>query len=95
MTAAAIAYQIKIWTKEAFGKSINPHLFRSIVATTIASITSDRVGDIQIVLGHRSSRTAEKYYNRSQMVGSSAALNKTVACFLKNGARKAVLSPAQ
>jgi site-specific recombinase XerD len=50
-------------TRQAFGKPINPHLFRDCAATSIAIHNPASVRSAAAVLGHRSFATTEKYYN--------------------------------
>jgi integrase/recombinase XerD len=50
-------------TQHAFGKAINPHLFRDCAATSIAIQDPASVRIAAAVLGHRSFATTEKYYN--------------------------------
>jgi integrase len=79
MGASAASYQICARTKETFGKPINPHTFRHIAATTIATSNPEGVADIQGVLGHSSMSASEKHYNRAKMIGAGAKLNATIA----------------
>jgi integrase len=65
MTYGAIALQVKARTKAAFGVEINPHLFRDIVATYIATHTPDQAGDIALVLAHSTQKTSERHYNHA------------------------------
>jgi integrase/recombinase XerD len=50
-------------TLRAFGKPINPHLFRDCAATSIAIQDPGSVRIAAAVLGHRNFATTEKYYN--------------------------------
>jgi integrase/recombinase XerC len=78
MTSSAVALQIKARTKEAFGAAINPHAFRHIGATTIATANSTQSTDIMNVLGHKSIATSEKYYNKAKVVDATQRLQETV-----------------
>jgi len=62
MTPSALETQIKTRTADEFGASINPHLFRDIAATTIASDTPENVCDAAGVLHHSNLKTGEKHY---------------------------------
>jgi integrase len=66
MTARQLSKRIVDRTREAFGKPINPHLVRDIVATTIATEDPEHVGMILAILGHRSLKTSEKHYNHAK-----------------------------
>jgi len=50
-------------TKRAFGKRVNPHLFRDCAATSIAVHDPEHVRTAAAVLGHRSFATTERHYN--------------------------------
>ena len=78
MGSSAIEVQVRDRTQEAFGRSINPHTFRHIAATTIATSNPDGALDIKRVLSHSSISTSEKHYNRATMLGASAAYQKVL-----------------
>lgn len=78
MTSDAIAYQIEGRTKEEFGTAINPHTFRHIAATTIATSNPAGATDIMTVLGHSNMRMSEKHYNRAQMLAAASSLQGTI-----------------
>ena len=50
-------------TAHAFGRRVNPHLFRDFAATSIAINHPDHVRIAAAVLGHRSFSTTERHYN--------------------------------
>lgn len=50
-------------TERAFGKPVNPHLFRDCAATSIAMHDPDHVRIAAAVLGHRSFATTQRHYN--------------------------------
>lgn len=52
-------------TKRAFGKALNPHLFRDCAATTIAIEDPDHVRIGATILGHASLKTTERHYNHA------------------------------
>jgi integrase/recombinase XerD len=51
--------------KRWFGSSISPNLFRHAAATSMAIVDPHQVRLIAGLLGHRTLRTAERYYNKS------------------------------
>ena len=53
-------------TRSAFGRSINPHLFRDAAATTIAIHDPARVRIAAPLLGHRTFATTERHYIQAQ-----------------------------
>jgi integrase len=67
LTEMAVYQQVTNRTEEAFGRSINPHLFRDAAASTMAleDPTHVRVG--ASVLAHRSFQTTEQHYIQAQM----------------------------
>ena len=62
---AAHSIQLKLVdrTKTAFGRSINPHLFRDCLATAIAIHDPDNVRMAATILGHGRFATTERDYN--------------------------------
>jgi integrase len=58
-------------TAEAFGKPINPHLFRDCAATSIAIEDPQHVRVASQILGHRSTATTERYYNQAQAIDAA------------------------
>lgn len=83
MTAAAIAFQIKSRTEGEFGTAINPHSFRHLAATTIATDDPDGVIGIQSVLGHTSDRSGQKHYNKAKTVDAGRRYLDTLAAFAR------------
>jgi integrase/recombinase XerD len=57
-------------TREAFGRAVNPHLFRDCAVTSTARHDGAHVRVVSAALGHRSPRTTEKYYNQNDMVSA-------------------------
>jgi site-specific recombinase XerD len=60
-------------TAHAFGRPVNPHLFRDALATTIALARPDKIGIVTPLLGHRSLATAQRLYNLAGMATAAAA----------------------
>lgn len=52
-------------TRECFGRSINPHSFRDVAATSIAIEDPGHVGIVTTILGHSNPKTAETFYNQA------------------------------
>jgi len=78
MGDAAIAFQVGARTEEEFGEAINPHTFRHIAATTIATVDPGSSADIAGVLGHSSLRTADKHYNLARTVDAGRLYADTI-----------------
>jgi integrase/recombinase XerD len=81
----ALATQINDRTRTEFGIAINPHSFRHIAATTMATDGPADVTDAARVLGHVSPRTTEKYYNRATMVEAGKAYQTTIKARRRSG----------
>jgi site-specific recombinase XerD len=60
-------------TARAFGRPVNPHMFRDALATTIALARPDKIGIVTPLLGHRSLATAQRAYNLASMATAAAA----------------------
>ena len=58
-------------TESAFGRPINPHLFRDCAATTIAIADPQHVRIAAKVLGHRSLATTGRHYNQAQTIDAA------------------------
>ena len=58
-------------TETAFGRPINPHLFRDCVATSIAIDDPGHVRIASQLLGHRCTATTERYYNQAQAIDAA------------------------
>ena len=55
-------------TERAFGKPINPHLFRDIAATSVADEDPAHVGIAGSLLGHTNPKTVEKHYIHANQI---------------------------
>ncbi|MCK9541324.1 MAG: site-specific integrase [Novosphingobium sp.] len=58
----SIRDQIEKRTRDAFGRHVWPHLFRTIAATSFVDHDPDKVMLVSDLLGHASIQTAAKYY---------------------------------
>jgi integrase/recombinase XerD len=67
LTEMAFYQQVTKRTKEQFGKSINPHQFRHIAASTMADECPEHVRIGASILGHSSFQTTENYYIQGQL----------------------------
>jgi len=73
MTGEALYERICRHTKAAFGKPVNPHLFRDCVATTIAIEDPVNVQIAADLLGHSSLEFTSKYYIQAETVEAGCA----------------------
>lgn len=66
-----ISGQIRFHTREEFGESITPQLFRDCAATSIAVQDPDHVHVAAILLGHKTLSTTQRYYNQARLLDAS------------------------
>lgn len=78
LTDNGIYYAVTTRTKVAFGKSVNPHLFRDAAATSLAVHDPANVQLSRHILGHASYRTAQDYYNQARSLEASSNLNAAI-----------------
>lgn len=78
MTEIAIYDTIRKRTAQAFGKAINPHLFRDEAATALAIHDPEHVRSAAPLLGQRSLSTTERYYQQAQSLEAQRAFAETV-----------------
>lgn len=76
-SAAAIYQAIRERTEAAFGQAINPHLFRHIAATDLATLAPESATAIMDILGHGSMGPSEKHYNRALTNGAAQRMQET------------------
>lgn len=77
--AHSIQLQIAARTQAAFGTSVNPHLFRDCVATSIAIHDPVNVRMAATILGHGSFATTEKHYNLARTLEASRGYGEVIA----------------
>jgi site-specific recombinase XerD len=68
LTSDQIRATINKRTKIRFGRSVNPHLFRDCLATSLATDDPEAVLCAVPILGHASFKTVEKNYNQATML---------------------------
>jgi integrase/recombinase XerD len=78
LDAGGLARAVCRRTLGAFGKRINPHLFRDCLATSTAVHHGARMGLAMTILGHQSSVVTQKYYNQADMIGAVRAYQDIV-----------------
>jgi integrase/recombinase XerD len=71
MAPLSIAERIVRRTCTAFGKSVNPHLFRDCAATAVAIAEPAQVRIITAVLGHATHAMSERHYNQARSLEAS------------------------
>lgn len=65
-------------TKSAFGRPINPHLFRDCAVTSVAIEDPKHIGMAAPILGHTDPRTTEKHYIQAQQVHACRTLGQSL-----------------
>ena len=78
MKARTVNYQIIRTTERAFGKSINPHLFRDCAVTTVAIEDPEHIGIAAPILGHTDPRTTEEHYIQANQLVAGRKLRSSV-----------------
>jgi hypothetical protein len=73
-----IYHCIVMRTRDGFGRPVNPHLFRDCAATSIAIEDPRHIGIAWRLLGHRTPRTTEEYYNQARSVAASQRLHNVL-----------------
>jgi integrase len=76
--------QIVARTRAAFGHSVNPHLFRDCIATSIAIRDPEHVHIAARLLGHRTLSTIERYYNQANSI-EAARQYQTLVSGIRDG----------
>jgi integrase/recombinase XerD len=69
----ALFFRVAGLTRAAFGRSVNPHLFRDAVATSIALEDPAQVRIAAQVLGHATFATTERHYNLARSQDAASA----------------------
>lgn len=87
MGSDAIAAQINARTKEEFGTAINPHAFRHIAATTIATHDPEHAANTAAVLSHASLKTTEKHYNKAKQHDAAERVHEVHKALRRNRGR--------
>ena len=78
MSREAIYRCITVRTRETLGRPINPHLFRDCAATSVAIEDPRHIGIAWRLLGHRTPKTTEQYYNQARSVEASQRLQNVL-----------------
>ena len=70
-------------TKRAFGRPINPHLFRDIAATSTAITTPESIGIAGSILGHLTPQAAEDHYIQAHQIDAGRKLQASIKALRK------------
>jgi hypothetical protein len=79
MREGPIRAQIEKRTRDAFGRPIWPHLFRSIAATSFVDHDPDKVALVPDLLGHGDPQTPHKYYILAEAARAHEAVQAALA----------------
>jgi len=79
MSQDGLSGRIELRTRNAFGKAMNPHLFRDAAATTMAIADPAHVRIAAPVLGHRTFATTEQYYIQATGLQAQQSLLDVIA----------------
>jgi integrase/recombinase XerD len=77
--AHSLQLQIVQRTRVAFGRAVNPHLFRDCIATHIAVHDPKNVRMAATILGHNSFATTERHYNLARMLEAGRSYSEVVS----------------
>jgi site-specific recombinase XerD len=75
-------------TREKFGRSINPHLFRDCAATSIALTDPSNVAITIQILGHTTLATSERFYNHAMTLQASQTYQAQIGAMRREGAQR-------
>ena len=78
MTGNTVHASISAATRRAFGRAINPHLFRDCAVTSVAIEDPKHIGIAAPILGHTDPRTTEKHYIQAQQLHACRALGQSL-----------------
>ena len=78
MSQEGLSGRIELRTRAAFGKAMNPHLFRDAAATTMATADPGNVRVAAPVLGHRTFAPTERHYIQATGLQAQAGYLKVI-----------------
>ena len=79
LTNGGIERQIVQRTKEAFGRSICPHLFRDCAVTELVDCAPEEIGIAPDLLGHADLQTTKKHYIQAVGMQAHARFQEVIA----------------
>jgi integrase len=94
LTGDAIYRIVTKRTRDAFGTSVHPHLFRACAATTIAIEVPARIGIAADLLTHASLSTTKNFYCKASSIEASRMYASIIA-ELRAGARQKLATRAR
>jgi integrase/recombinase XerD len=88
MSDMAFDDAVKRRTRDQFGRSLYPHLFRDAAATSVATDDPEHVNITKPILGHGSLRMSEEHYNHAQSAIALKRLQNHVLAIRNRKPRK-------
>lgn len=79
MASDALYDRIVRRTQQAFGRSVNPHLFRDCAVTSLAIRDPGHIGIAASLLGHQDEAIAERHYNQACNIEAAGSLQAVLA----------------
>jgi integrase len=86
--AATLGFHVKALTRAAFGRSVNPHLFRDCAVTSLAIEDPAHVRIAAEVLGHSSLATTERHYDLARGQEAATSWHTTLDRLRRAGMRQ-------
>jgi hypothetical protein len=94
LSAGTLAFHVTALTRAAFGRPVNPHLFRDCAATALAIEDSEHARVAAEVLGHITLVTTERHYNLTRGQEAAESWHETLEGLrragMRQGARRSV-----
>jgi integrase/recombinase XerD len=87
MSSRAIYEQIKLRTRQAFGKGIWPHLFPDCAVTELVDCAPEEIGIAPDLLGHADLGTTRKHYIKAQGMKAHTRVQEVIATRRRAAAR--------
>ena len=88
LSEQAVYQQVCTVTQKTVGSRINPHLFRDCAATSIVIDDPEHAEIIARILGHKTLRTAERYYIHAGMIEAARVVNAIITKIRADARRK-------
>lgn len=81
LAAKSISRRIGDITLKYLGRRVNPHLFRSVLATDLCDAEEDNVAIAAAMLGQRDTRTTERHYRQARTRRAARALDDVLGAY--------------
>jgi integrase/recombinase XerD len=79
LTKGGVTLVVRRRSLQRFGVSMGPHLFRHIIATTVAERAPGQIGHVPAILGHQSYDASERNYVHARAAEAVRALDDAIA----------------